>query len=877
MAVDPQTNPQQKNLMDPGNILTGNQTAGMTQAQINEAIKDALAEHRDSQKALEQQPIRSWTQVAAGVLDSVGQLKRRRELQAAQQQGTPQPLQKLDEGGGSGTPSSGGSSGGTGSEKTSALDLPTGGSGSINSKPPDVNDRSIPASIRNNNPGAMWPGPSAARFGSTGTQDLPKGQKIATFSDPINGGAALFDLAARNYTGMTLGQFVNKWGGGHDPAGYAQVIAQRTGLSPNTVITPEMMKNPKIAVPLAQAMAYHEAGKPYPLSTDQWTQAHSRAFGNQAYKPVAPAPQPGQAPQGAPAMTPAMAAPGARTSMLTPPNAPMGQGVPPAPTMPPRSPMPQPPAGMTPSVMPPQAGGFGAGATPPPMSPTGYPGGPPRQASPAGTFLGQMGQPPGMGQPPAAQPPSGMPAPPPTPPPGAMASLGGGGAGQPQPSTPFHPTSPNSSPGSVAQVPSLQAPLGSPAIPSASPTAPDRVAQAAPQPSQGSEFPKSFPPDPRARSFYNSEVDRINGLRVRYPEQFQAESDKLRQLRAFGEKNIGGRIYTGNNVDGWTDSGRIEPREAVDLPVDITGVGTFHNRNKPIYDKNGDIIGYKELPVEGTAGAKSGGAPEPNKLTVKNDDTPQMKAIKEHINQTEGDRPKYPGSNSNRESLINYGTDLAEYKRSAETFQKEADKIANSGYLANDRLSQLKILDKVLEHADENKLKTGRATDKLDYLNSLAATLFGTSDDMSVWRQVADKIASNQQVGDIRDTNVGQGVAVREVEAGAIRNSQFNLDKQLGANRAVIRMQERALERELEHAQFANAYIKRHNRLDNGFNEARTEYFRKNPFMSDPELNRYKDLIKPGEREEGKVLPKEAAPTHSKEDIEKEMKRRGIK
>src|SRR5262245_13288269 len=32
---------------------------------------------------------------------------------------------------------------------------------------------SVPASIRNNNPGAQWPGPSADQFGSTGSQDLP--------------------------------------------------------------------------------------------------------------------------------------------------------------------------------------------------------------------------------------------------------------------------------------------------------------------------------------------------------------------------------------------------------------------------------------------------------------------------------------------------------------------------------------------------------------------------------------------------------------------------------------------------------------------------------------------------------------------------------
>jgi len=157
-----------------------------------------------------------------------------------------------------------------------AMPMPSGAAAGSNA--PDVSDRSIPASIRNNNPGAQWPGPSATQFGSTGSQDLPGGQKIASFADPQSGAAAQFSLLDRNYTGQTLGSLIGKWSGGHDAADYTRHVSQVTGLRPDTVITREMIRDPKVAVPLAQAMAYHEAGRPFPLSAEGWTAAHSRAF-----------------------------------------------------------------------------------------------------------------------------------------------------------------------------------------------------------------------------------------------------------------------------------------------------------------------------------------------------------------------------------------------------------------------------------------------------------------------------------------------------------------------------------------------------------------------------------------------------------------------
>ena len=59
-----------------------------------------------------------------------------------------------------------------------------------------------PASLRYNNPGAQYPGPSARRFGSVGTETIGGGHKIAVFDDPVNGAAAQFDLLLRSYAGL---------------------------------------------------------------------------------------------------------------------------------------------------------------------------------------------------------------------------------------------------------------------------------------------------------------------------------------------------------------------------------------------------------------------------------------------------------------------------------------------------------------------------------------------------------------------------------------------------------------------------------------------------------------------------------------------------
>lgn len=139
----------------------------------------------------------------------------------------------------------------------------------------------IPASIRNNNPGAMYPGPSARRFGSSSFETLVSRDgthKIATFMSPVQGAAAQFDLLSRSYCGMSVKDAITKWCGDYYTSTYLQVLARETGVQAEDELTLDMLRNPSIAVPIAKAMALQEAGQPYPMSDDQWFDAHALAF-----------------------------------------------------------------------------------------------------------------------------------------------------------------------------------------------------------------------------------------------------------------------------------------------------------------------------------------------------------------------------------------------------------------------------------------------------------------------------------------------------------------------------------------------------------------------------------------------------------------------
>ncbi len=154
------------------------------------------------------------------------------------------------------------------------------------------------ASIRSNNPGAMWGKGNAiaTKWGSTGTEALAdglgQGNNIAHFPTPVQGAAAQFDLWNQRYTGMTLRTAITKWSGGNWSQPYADFLTQHTGLKMDNLITHDILAGPS-GLTLMKYQAQWEAGTPYPLTDSLWAQAQAMVFGGKpAAIAMAPAPNP---------------------------------------------------------------------------------------------------------------------------------------------------------------------------------------------------------------------------------------------------------------------------------------------------------------------------------------------------------------------------------------------------------------------------------------------------------------------------------------------------------------------------------------------------------------------------------------------------------
>lgn len=142
--------------------------------------------------------------------------------------------------------------------------------------------KTLPASIRNKNPGAMWPGTSATKFGSKATAQLTDAQrnKMAVFPSHVQGAAAQFDLLLRLYCGKRLRDAIEMWSGQNHSDAYLAVLQREVGIKPTAVLKHEYILNPETSVPFAKAMAKHEAGQDYPMSDEEWYEAHALATDN---------------------------------------------------------------------------------------------------------------------------------------------------------------------------------------------------------------------------------------------------------------------------------------------------------------------------------------------------------------------------------------------------------------------------------------------------------------------------------------------------------------------------------------------------------------------------------------------------------------------
>lgn len=148
-----------------------------------------------------------------------------------------------------------------------------------------------PASIRYNNPGAMWGGSALARkWGATKTVGLNdgmgQGNNIAVFPSKVRGAAAQFDLwkTSKNYRNRTLKAAITTWSGGNWVPSYLKFLKDRVpGLTNETIMNDAYMSAPT-GVQFCKAQAWHEAGKPYPMSQAEWVEAQKLVHGPNAVK-----------------------------------------------------------------------------------------------------------------------------------------------------------------------------------------------------------------------------------------------------------------------------------------------------------------------------------------------------------------------------------------------------------------------------------------------------------------------------------------------------------------------------------------------------------------------------------------------------------------
>lgn len=157
-----------------------------------------------------------------------------------------------------------------------------------------------PASIRHKNPGAMWGGAHAKKWGAinggkgTALADgTGQGNTIATFPTYVAGIAAQIALwRTARYRNKKFKVAIVPWSGGNNVSSYIKLVAEYVpGFSGDTVIDDAFLTGPN-GIAFLKAQARHEAGKEYPAPDADWVAALALVFGNApavATKKAAPA------------------------------------------------------------------------------------------------------------------------------------------------------------------------------------------------------------------------------------------------------------------------------------------------------------------------------------------------------------------------------------------------------------------------------------------------------------------------------------------------------------------------------------------------------------------------------------------------------------
>lgn len=134
----------------------------------------------------------------------------------------------------------------------------------------DPNNKSVPVSIRTNNPGALNVAPWIRSFpGYVSDYVTTPGNSTVVFETPENGVAAWYELMRKYHDGGadTVKEIITRYGGGQDYSTYYKQVAAWTGLAESQVI--KLQGDDLTLLKFAKAMFRYESGVVTPLADSQ--------------------------------------------------------------------------------------------------------------------------------------------------------------------------------------------------------------------------------------------------------------------------------------------------------------------------------------------------------------------------------------------------------------------------------------------------------------------------------------------------------------------------------------------------------------------------------------------------------------------------------
>ena len=125
-------------------------------------------------------------------------------------------------------------------------------------------DRTVPVSIRCNNPGAINGASWEKKYpGYVDTVETTPGNKTTIFEAPEYGVAVWWELL-RRYAAAganTVGAIINKYGGGQDYSAYISFVTTKTGFGANKKVS---LDDDDTLLSFGKAMFHYEAGRSAP-------------------------------------------------------------------------------------------------------------------------------------------------------------------------------------------------------------------------------------------------------------------------------------------------------------------------------------------------------------------------------------------------------------------------------------------------------------------------------------------------------------------------------------------------------------------------------------------------------------------------------------